>query len=96
MMLTAALVNGSDIKAIKEEDLVTMVAQRASKTVDETQIRNMDRSISKLRMNLKTEDAEERVWNLWADYVEALKDAGFMEFPKSHLHIAIRHLFNRI
>lgn len=95
MMITAQWLTATDKNSITDQELEKVVKATAEK-VDETQINNIDKAITGVKTNGKTIDVEDRVWNLYADYIEALEDAGFIDLPNSHPHIAIRHIYNRI
>lgn len=96
MMITAQWIEATKIEDITEEGLKKVVEERSKRKVDETQLRNIDCCISKVKMNMKTAEAEDRVWNLYADYAEALEQAGYSGLTESHPHISIRHIFQRI
>lgn len=69
MMRTVRWLTATKIEEISEADIKKMAEERSKKKGDETQLKNIDGCISKVKMNMKTAEAEDRVWNLYADYV---------------------------
>lgn len=64
--------------------------------MDETQLRNIDEAIVNVKMDTNTHEAEDRVWNLYANFIEALENGGYNGRNDTHTHIYIKHIVNRI
>lgn len=96
MMITARWITAETEENITEEELVEEVNTRSRRVFDETQIRNVELAVRNVKTNSKVLEAEDRVWNLYADYTEALEDSRLLHIPNTHPHIAIRHVSDRI
>lgn len=95
MMIAAEWIKADTSEKITEQQLQDCVEERATRTVDETQIDNIQSAIKNVKMST-TGDAEDRVWTLYAKYIEVLESFGFKDLHKTHPHIAIKHIYNKI
>lgn len=60
MMIGAEWINSESATAITEEQLKSCIKEKAPKTVDETQLDNINAAIKDIKMS-KVRDAEDRV-----------------------------------
>lgn len=95
MMVAAKWIDADSTDDISEAQLKKCVNDRATRTVDETQIDTIQSVIKDIKMST-TGDAEDRVWTLYAIYIEVLENAGFKDLHKTHPHISIKHIYRRI
>lgn len=53
-------------------------------------------AVSKVGVRMALPKAKDRVKSLRRDYTEALRSAGFESLPETRLHIAVKHIRNRL
>ena len=96
IFLTAKWVEAETLEAITEEMLKECVKARSSHEPQGYELGKIDNIVRDVKMNMKMDDAEDRVWTLHHTYITVLEAAGMTDLPEKKPHIAIGHILKRV
>ena len=81
LFITAHWVSAKTLDEIKEEMLRECVKTKASHEPQGFELGKIDNIVNEVRMDMKLEDAEDRVWTLHHAYITVLEAAGMADPP---------------
>ena len=89
-------IKAESVDKVTEEQLKSCIAKRSKSRDQELTMTFVDRTVRPVKMDMKIEDPEDRIWSLHSHYLTVLENAGLDDFVDKHPNIAIEHVLKRI
>lgn len=96
IFITAQWVPVSSVEDIAEAHLKTCIEERAKIKPEDYDLAQIEKGVSKIRMEKSQKSLEMQVWRLGLQYATKLEDLGYSTFIASQPKLAIGHILKRL
>lgn len=96
IFITAGWVTSTEVDKVTEDEIKDCIKKRAVREASGAELTRIESAISKVKMNMKILEPEDRIWNLQLHYEHVLEGAGYADLPEKKPQTAIGHILKRI